>query len=71
MYFAVSDVDRFIEESNGNKYLVFVSTGENKEELKKDTEFWDEIKNLIKTINGGKEGDYINDFMQNQIQFRW
>ena len=70
MYFAVSDVDRFIEESNGNKYLVFVSTGENKEELKKDTEFWDEIKNLIKTINGGKEGDYINDFMQNQIQFR-
>ena len=71
MYFAVSDVDRFIEESNGNKYLVFVSTGENKEELKKDTEFWDEIKNLIKTINGGKEGDYVNDFMQNQIQFRW
>ena len=70
MYFAVSDVDRFIEESNGNKYLVFVSTGENKEELKKDTEFWDEIKNLIKTINGGKEGDYVNDFMQNQIQFR-
>ena len=35
------------EEKNGNKYLTFASTDKNKEVLKKYTELWDEIKNLI------------------------
>ena len=35
----------FPEEKNGSKYLVFDSTDENKEELKKYTEHWDGIKN--------------------------
>ena len=34
-----------IEEKNGNKYLVFDSTDENKEVLKKHRELWDGIKN--------------------------
>ena len=48
---------------NESKYLVFDSQDENKEVLKKYTELWDEIKNDIVTINGGKEGKYRKDFM--------
>ena len=31
----IGKVDRYIKENNGNKYLVFTSTDENKEALKK------------------------------------
>ena len=50
-----------------NKYLTFASADKNKEVLKKYTELWVEIKYLIKTINGGKTGEYEKDFMK--IQF--
>ena len=53
-----------IEENNGNKYLVFTSTDENEEVLKKYKELWDEIKNEIGTINGGKTGKYGKDVMK-------
>ena len=49
---------------NKSKYLVFDSTDENKEVLKKYTELWDGIKNEIETINGGKKGEYGKDFMK-------
>ena len=34
----------YIEEKNGNKYLVFDSVDENKVVLTKDTDVWDGIK---------------------------
>ena len=43
-----------IEENNGNQCLVFHSSDENKEALKKYTEFWDGIKNKIEIINDGE-----------------
>ena len=49
---------------NGNKYLTFASTGNNKKVLKKYTELWDEIKYLIKTINGGEAGEYGKEYMK-------
>ena len=55
MYLIFGEVDRKIEESNENKNLVFASIDENKEVLKIYTEFWNEIKNEIKTINGEKQ----------------
>ena len=55
MYLILGEVDRKIEESNENKNLVFASIDENKEVLKIYTEFWNEIKNEIKTINGEKQ----------------
>ena len=69
LYLIIGKVDGHIEENNGNKYLVFDpaelhSTDENKEVLKKYTELWDGIKNEIKTINGGKKGEYSKDFMK-------
>ena len=53
-----------IEESRGDKYLILASTDKNKEVLKKYTELWDEIKNQIETINGGKPIEYGRDFMK-------
>ena len=53
-----------IEEKNGSKYLVFDSTDENKEVLKKYAELQDRIKNEIETINGGKSGKYGKDFIK-------
>ena len=41
--------DRYIEESNENKYLVFASTDKNTWILEKYTKLCDEIKYLIKT----------------------
>ena len=53
-----------MEENNRNKYLVFTSTDENEEVLKKYKVLWDEIKNEIGTINGGKTGKYGKDVMK-------
>ena len=52
------------EKSNGNKYLVFDPTDQNKEVFKKYTEDWDGIKNEIETMNSGKKGEYGKDFMK-------
>ena len=70
MYLIIGEVDGFIEEKNGNKYLFFlierncIFTDKNKEVLKKYAEFWDWIKNKIETINGGKKCEYAKDFMK-------
>ena len=69
MYLIIGKVDGHIEcnsvqKNNGNKYLVFDSTDENKEVLKKYTELWDEITNKIETVNGGKKVEYGKDFMK-------
>ena len=47
------------QEQNGSKYLVFDSTDQSKEELKKYTELRDGIKNEIETINGSKKVDMV------------
>ena len=44
----IGEVIDYIEENNGNRYLVFDSTDENKEVLKKYTELWDGIKMKLK-----------------------
>ena len=70
LYLIICEVDGHIEcnsiesKKNGSKYLVFDSTDENKEALKKCTEFWDGIKNETETINGRKKGEYGKGFMK-------
>ena len=59
LHLIIGKVDGYIEKNNGNKYLVFDSTDENKEVLKKYTELWDGIKNEIETINGGKKVNMV------------
>ena len=64
LYLLVNHASGYIEEKNGNKYLIFDSVDENKEVLKKYADVWDGIKNKIKAINGGEENDYGKDYMK-------
>ena len=69
LYLIIGKVDGHVErssaeENNGNKYLVFDSTDENKEVLKKHSDVWDGIKNKIKAMNGGEKNDYEKDYMK-------
>ena len=63
LYFIIGEVDGYIEEKNGNKYLVSASTDKNKDVLQKYTELWDGIKNLTKKISD-KPSEYGKDFMK-------
>ena len=64
LYLRIDHASGYIEEKNGNKYLIFDSVDENKEVLKKYADVWDGIKNKIKAINGDKENDYGKDYMK-------
>ena len=64
MYLITGKVDGHIEEKNGNECLIFDSSDENKEGLKKYREPWDGIKNEIETINDGRKDEYGKDFMK-------
>ena len=65
LYLIFNNLDGYIiEESNGDKYLIFASTNKKKEVLKKYTKLWNEIKNQIETINGGEPIKYKKDFMK-------
>ena len=65
LYLLVNHASGYIEEKNGNKYLIFDdSVNENKGLLKKYADVWDGIKNEIKTINGGKENDYEKNYVK-------
>ena len=59
LYLIIGKVYGHIKEKIETKYLVFYSTDENKEVLKKYTELWDGIKNEIETINGGKKVNMV------------
>ena len=60
----IGEVDKYIEESNGNKYLTFASTDKNKKVLENYTKLWNQIKYHIQTINAGKYGEYEKDDMK-------
>ena len=62
LHLLVNHASGYIEEKNGNKYLIFDDfANENKGLLKEYADVWDGIKNEIKAINGGKENDYGKD----------
>ena len=59
LHWIVSFTSGYIEERGKNKSLIFDNSfAENKDLLKKYTEFWDAVKQKIKKINGGKKTDY-------------
>ena len=70
LYLLVNHASGYIEEKNGNKYLIFDdSANENKGLLKIYADVWDGIKNEIKAKNGGKENDYGKDYMKIKFNF--
>ena len=64
LYVMIGEVDRYIEENNGNKYLTFTSTNKNKKVLEKYTKLGDKIKYHLQTINADKSGEYEKDYMK-------
>ena len=63
LYLTITHASGYIEEKGVNKYLVFDSTDENKELLKKYNDVWNGIRDKIKEISSG-ECDYEKDYMR-------
>ena len=60
----LNDVDGYIEENDGIKYLVFASTDKNKEALKNYKILWEETKKQIEVINDDEPIECLKDFMK-------
>ena len=63
LYLIITHASGYIEEKGVNKYLVFDSTDENKELLKKYNDVWNGIKNKIKEVSSS-DCDYEKDYMK-------
>ena len=63
MYLLIDHASGYIEEKGVNKYLVFDSTDENKELLKKYNDVFNGIRDKIKEINSD-ECDYEKDYIK-------
>ena len=63
LYLSINHASGYIREKGMNKYLIFDSTDENKELLKKYNDVWNGIKNKIKEVSSGKR-DYEKDCMK-------
>ena len=63
LYLLIDHVSGYIEEKGVNKYLVFDSTDENKELLKKYNDVWNGIRDKIKEVSNS-ECDYEKDYMK-------
>ena len=66
LYLLIARANGYIEEKGANKYLIFNSTEENKELLKKCNDFCNGIKDKIKEVSSG-EFDYQKDYMKIKI----
>ena len=63
LYLLVNHANEYTEEKGVNEYLIFDSTDENKELLKKYNDVFNGIRNKIKKISGD-ECDYEKDYMK-------
>ena len=63
LYLRITHASGYIEEKGVNKYLVFDSTDENKELIKKYNDVFNGIRDKIKEINSN-EFDYEKDYMK-------
>ena len=63
LYLIIAHANGYIEEKGVNKYLVFDSTDENKELLKKYNDVWNGIKNKMEEVSSG-ECDYEKYYMK-------
>ena len=63
LYLTITHASGYIEEKGVNKYLVFDSTDENKELLKKYNDVFNGIRDKIKEVSSD-ECDYEKDYMK-------
>ena len=64
LYLFISELERFIEEKEGSKYLNISLTYNNNDVLGKYAEFWSGIKDQIKKINNASVGKFAKDYMK-------
>ena len=64
MHFIISEINGYIEKSNGNKYLTLVLTNESKDTNYE--ELWNKIVNLIRSITKNS-GNHDKMFNENQV----
>ena len=64
LYLLIAELDGFVEDENGSKYLNIAITDSNSEVLKKYAEVWSGIKGQIKKINDVQFGEYGKDYMR-------
>ena len=62
----IDHANGYIEEKNGNKYLLFDSADENKELLKKCNDIWNRIRNKIKEVSSS-ECNYEKAYMKSKF----
>ena len=64
-----NNVDPYIIEESGNKYLIFALKKKNKKVLEIYRKLWNKIKNRIKAINSGESVKYKKDMKIRQNLF--
>ena len=64
LYLLINELDGFIEEKEGSKFLNISLTYNNNDVLVKFEEVWRGIKDQIKKINNGSVDEYAEDYMK-------
>ena len=64
LYLLIRELDGFIYEKEGSKYLNITLTDSNNNVLMKYAEFWKGLKDQIKKINNGSVDEYDKDYMK-------
>ena len=64
LYLLIDEIDGFIEEKEGDKYLNIALTDSNSEVLKKYAKVWRGIGDQIKKIYDGRSREYGKDYMK-------
>ena len=67
LYLLISELNGFIEEKEGSKYLNISLRFNNNDVLVKFAEVWTGIKDKIKKINNGSVGEYAKDYMKSKF----
>ena len=62
-YLLINHLSGYVKEENENKYLIFDSTDENKELLKRYNDVWSRIKDKIEEVSSG-EYNYKKNYMK-------
>ena len=63
LYLIFNEVNGYLEEINGNKYLTLDPTNESKEKIKRYEELWSKIRGLIRSITKNSD-DYDEKYMK-------
>ena len=63
-YLLINELDGFIEEKEGSKYLNISLTHNNNDVLVKFVEVWRGIKDQIKKVNNGSVSKYAEDYIK-------